>query len=167
MPLYVIATTDDPAVILNASGIFLFGFTYLYVGITNLWGFDTSGLGWYCLWMSIIAIVYSLFNLFYFDNPVFGVIWLAWSFLWGLFFMLLALKRGIIRNPIEGPRVPGGSTANARFVIFLRSIYGQHGLSVWRTISSVHPRAPSRPSPCPARCSRRPAAGQDDEQRGK
>jgi hypothetical protein len=24
---------------------------------------------------------------------VFGVIWLAWSFLWTLFFMLLALKR--------------------------------------------------------------------------
>jgi uncharacterized membrane protein len=93
VPFYIIATTSDPDVILNASGIFLFGFTYLYVGITNLWGFDTSGLGWYCLWVAIIAIVYSLLNFFYFGDPIFGVIWLAWSFLWTLFFILLALKR--------------------------------------------------------------------------
>ena len=93
VPFYIVATADDPNVILNASGIFLFGFTYLYVGITNLWGFDTSGLGWYCLWVAIIAIVYSLFNFFYFGDWLFGIIWLLWSFLWGLFFVLLALKR--------------------------------------------------------------------------
>jgi hypothetical protein len=97
VPFYIIATTEDPAVILNASGIFLFGFTYLYVGVTNLWGFDTSGLGWYCLWVAILAIVYSLLNFFYFGDPVFGVIWLMWSFLWGLFFILLGLKRDIAR----------------------------------------------------------------------
>lgn len=97
VPFYIIATASDPDVILNASGIFLFGFTYLYVGITNLWGFDTSGLGWYCLWVAIIAIVYSLLNFFYFGDPYFGVIWLMWSFLWGLFFVLLGLKREITR----------------------------------------------------------------------
>jgi hypothetical protein len=42
---------------------------------------------------AIIAIVYSLLNFFYFGDPIFGVIWLAWSFLWTLFFILLALKR--------------------------------------------------------------------------
>jgi hypothetical protein len=97
VPFYIIATASDPDVILNASGIFLFGFTYLYVGITNLWGFDTSGLGWYCLWVAIIAIVYSLLNFLYFGDPIFGVIWLVWSFLWTLFFVLLALKREISR----------------------------------------------------------------------
>ncbi len=97
VPFYIIATTDDPNVILNASGIFLFGFTYLYVGITNLWGFDTSGLGWYCLWVAIIAVVYSLLNFFYFGHPVFGVIWLMWSFLWAVSFILLAFKRKIAR----------------------------------------------------------------------
>jgi uncharacterized membrane protein len=97
VPFYIIATASDQDVILNASGIFLFGFTYLYVGVTNLWGFDTSGLGWYCLWVAILAIVYSLLNFFYFGDPIFGVIWLAWSFLWTLFFILLALKREISR----------------------------------------------------------------------
>lgn len=36
-------------------------------------------------------------NFFYFGDPVFGVIWLMWSFLWTLFFVLLALKREIGR----------------------------------------------------------------------
>jgi hypothetical protein len=93
IPFFVIATTDDPLIILNASGIFLFGFTYLYVGVTNLGGFDTSGLGWYCLWVAILAPVYSMLNFFLFGDPVFGVLWLMWSFLWGLFFVLLALKK--------------------------------------------------------------------------
>ena len=74
VPFYIIATMDDPAVILNASGIFLFGSTYLYVGVTNVGGFDTSELGWHCLWVAIIAVVHSLFNFFYFGDPDFGVI---------------------------------------------------------------------------------------------
>jgi len=73
VPFYIIATMDDPAVILNASGIF-FGSTYLYVGVTNVGGFDTSEIGWHCLWVAIIAVVYSLFNFFYFGDPDFGVI---------------------------------------------------------------------------------------------
>jgi putative amide transporter protein len=97
VPFYIIATADDPLVILNASGIFLFGFTYLYVGITNLGEFDTSGLGWYCLWVAILAIAYSLANFFYLGSVVFGVIWIMWSFLWALFFVLLALKKDIAR----------------------------------------------------------------------
>ncbi len=37
--------------------------------------------------------MYSLFNFFYFGDWLFGIIWLMWSFLWALFFALLALKR--------------------------------------------------------------------------
>lgn len=97
IPFYIIATATDPYIILNASGIFLFGFTYLYVGITNLGDFDTSGLGWYCLWVAVVALAYSAANFFILGSPVFGVIWIMWSFLWGLFFVLLALKRDIQR----------------------------------------------------------------------
>ena len=99
VPFCIIATADDPAVILNASGISLF--TYLYVGVTNLGGFDTGGLGWYCLWVAIIAVVYPLLNFFYFGDPFFGVIRIMWSFLWGLFFVLLASSG-------RSPASPGG-----------------------------------------------------------
>lgn len=95
-PFYLIFTSQgDQWLIFNASGIFLFGLTYLYVGITNLKDLDTTGLGWYSLWVAIMAIGYSLMNFIQFGDEKFGVIWLMWSFLWLLFFILLGLKKEI------------------------------------------------------------------------
>jgi len=46
-PLYLIFTANgDPATILGASGLFLFGFTYLYVAMTQTWDLD------YCYYSS-------------------------------------------------------------------------------------------------------------------
>jgi hypothetical protein len=45
------------------------------------------------LWVAILAVVYSMLNFFLFGDSVFSVLWIMWSFLWGLFFVLLALKR--------------------------------------------------------------------------
>ncbi|PLR95801.1 transporter [Bacillus sp. T33-2] len=95
-PLYLIMTSQgDTAVILNASGIFLFGFTYLYVGLTNLLDLNTSGLGYYCLWVCILAIGFSLLNFTQFADVKFGIIWAMWSYLWLLFFLLLGLGMDI------------------------------------------------------------------------
>lgn len=97
-PLYLIMTADgDAAAILGASGIFLFGFTYLYVGITNLCNLDTTGVGWYSLWVAILAVGFSIVNFTMFGDVKFGIIWLMWAFLWTLFFILLGLKRDIGR----------------------------------------------------------------------
>jgi hypothetical protein len=93
IPFYLVATGETPDDILNASGIFLFGFTYLYVGITNLANQQPLGLGWYCLWVVIMAIAFSMVNFFRFDDVKFGTIWLNWAVLWGLFFLVLALGR--------------------------------------------------------------------------
>lgn len=93
IPFYLVATGETADEILNASGIFLFGFTYLYVGITNLTGQSTSGLGWYCLWVVILAVAFSLVNFIRFDDVKFGTIWLNWAVLWGLFWLVLALGR--------------------------------------------------------------------------
>jgi hypothetical protein len=93
-PLYLIITSaGDANVILNASGIFLFGFTYLYVGLTNWFDLKTTGLGWYCLWVAILALGFSYLNFFQFADVKFGVIWLFWAYLWFLFYLLLA--RGV------------------------------------------------------------------------
>jgi len=98
IPLYLIMTAgDDIWLIFNAGGIFLFGFTYLYVGITNLANLDTTGLGWYCLWVSIAAIGYAIINFAQFSDFKFGIIWVLWSYLWFLFFLLLGLKKQIGR----------------------------------------------------------------------
>ncbi|MFI7451978.1 AmiS/UreI family transporter [Nonomuraea sp. NPDC049714] len=91
--LLIVFNPADTATILGASGIYLFGFTYLYVGINLLGGFDSTGVGYFSLFVAIMALGYSYANFQLLGDPAFGVIWLYWSFLWALFFVLLGLKR--------------------------------------------------------------------------
>ncbi len=92
-PTYLIFTANgDPLVILGASGLYLFGFTYLYVGIGLLAGLDTTGVGWFSLFVAVVALGYSWANFAILGDRPFGVIWLYWAFLWALFFVLLGLK---------------------------------------------------------------------------
>jgi uncharacterized membrane protein len=99
-PLYLIFTASGTpaevsATILLGSGLFLFGFTYLYVAINNIYDLDGSGLGWFCLYVVLAAIVYAYFN-FRTATPggnVLTVLWLSWAFLWGLFWLVLSLGK--------------------------------------------------------------------------
>ncbi|GAA4543641.1 AmiS/UreI family transporter [Amycolatopsis samaneae] len=77
--------------ILAASGLYLFGFTYLYVGIANLAGLPPEGLGWFSLFVAGAAVVYAGISFWHDHDPVFGVIWLCWALLWALFFLVLGL----------------------------------------------------------------------------
>ena len=93
-PLYLIFTANgDADVILSASGLFLFSFTYLYVAVNLTWNLDSTGLGYFCLFVAITAVVFSYLNFTRFADPAFGVIWIYWAFLWLLFFLLLGRKR--------------------------------------------------------------------------
>lgn len=93
-PTFLLFTAGtDPAKILAASGLYLFGFTYLYVGIGQLAGLDSTGVGWFSLFVAVSALGYSWANFSIVGDAAFGVIWLYWAFLWGLFFVLLGLKR--------------------------------------------------------------------------
>ena len=79
---YLIISADgDQTRILAASGLYLFGFTYFYVGWNLLGNLDGTGLGMFSLFVAVSAVVYSIIT---FDpgDLVFGVIWLYWSFLW-------------------------------------------------------------------------------------
>lgn len=90
-PLYIIVTADgNTQAIFGAAGVFLFGFTYLYVGLTNWFDLQTTGLGWYCLWVAILAIGFSYVNFIQFSDFKFGIIWLLWAYLWFLFYLVLA-----------------------------------------------------------------------------
>ncbi|MFD3452341.1 AmiS/UreI family transporter [Streptomyces sp. NPDC058691] len=93
-PTYLIFTAgNDQDKILSASGIYLFGFTYLYVGIVLLAGMDNICVGYYSLFVAVVALGYSFANFHLLKDYPFGVIWLYWSFLWGLFFLLFGLRR--------------------------------------------------------------------------
>jgi hypothetical protein len=91
IPFYLIATAHTPNDILSAAGIFLFGFTYLYVGIVNLAGFKADGIGWYSLWVAALATGFGLTTILRFHDTPSGLLWLQWAVLWGLFWVVLAL----------------------------------------------------------------------------
>jgi hypothetical protein len=92
----------DNAEIRAAAYIMLFAFTYLWVAY-NQWVRDVNGhaFGWYCLFVSITAIVagiYAFSNADGNDATVYlGFDWIAWAILWFMFFVLLALERPIAR----------------------------------------------------------------------
>jgi hypothetical protein len=95
-PTFLIFTADgDAATILAASGLYLFGFTYLYVGINLLANLDGTGLGWFSAFVAACAVVYAGLNLWYFQprDTGFTAIWLYWAVLWTLFWVVLGLKR--------------------------------------------------------------------------
>src|ERR1700733_2963620 len=100
-PFSLIAAPPPADDILLDSGIFLFGFTYLYVGISNLAGQSLVGLGWYSAWVAIMAAAFGITNIVKFHDPTIGLLWLQWSVLWALFWLGLGL--GISRlTPITG-----------------------------------------------------------------
>jgi hypothetical protein len=91
VPFYLITTATNTSDILLDSGIFLFGFTYLYVGIGNLAGTSPVGLGWYSAWVALMAAAFGITNIVKFHDTTTGLLWLQWSVLWGLFWAVLGL----------------------------------------------------------------------------
>ncbi|WML41343.1 AmiS/UreI family transporter [Neobacillus sp. OS1-2] len=96
IPFYLLMVSDQTNwELYNDAAIFLFGLTYLYVGTTALKGFEGNGLGWFCLWVAIIAVVYTITSIVHFHDVVSALTWGMWSFLWFLFFLSNALKKKI------------------------------------------------------------------------
>lgn len=88
--LTIAAGSDD---LLKATPLFLFGLTYLWSGITNLTGNNGTALGWFCLWVAAMTVVFSAVAFFHFSDPKEALIWLNWGVLWGLFWSVLARGR--------------------------------------------------------------------------
>ncbi|MDV3129536.1 transporter [Mycobacterium sp. 21AC1] len=93
IPTILLTTADgDPTVIAGASGLYLFGFTYLWVGINAVTDWPPEGLGWFSLFVAVAALGYAA-HTWGEGGRIFVVIWLSWSVLWLLFFLVLGLGR--------------------------------------------------------------------------
>jgi putative amide transporter protein len=93
-PIYLIITSDQSNwSMFNNGAVFLFGFTYLYLGATILKGYDWSGLGWYSLWVAMMALVYAVVFYIQENDTLNALIWVMWAFLWFLFYISSALKK--------------------------------------------------------------------------
>ena len=86
--LAIVGAAGDLDVVFGAGASYLFGFTYLYVGINNLTGNDGRGLGWYSAFVAAMAVVYGVLG--FGADPVMSVVWFVWAVMWGLFFLILA-----------------------------------------------------------------------------
>lgn len=74
------------------ASIYLFAFTYLYVGVTFILNLDGRGVGWFSLFVSIAAAFYGVMAIAVAD-PMSALTWFFWSLLWGLFFFGMGLGR--------------------------------------------------------------------------
>jgi putative amide transporter protein len=162
-PTYLIFTASgDPVTVaktvLAASGLYLFGFTYLYVGIGLLAGLDTTGVGWFSLFVAIMTLGYSYANFAILGDRPFGVIWLMWGFLWALFFVVLGLKHeGLTRYTGWVTIIQAWVTAAIPAFLLLTDLWRYEdaiaiGMAVGSVIvfgalyAFVHPREPRAPA---------------------
>lgn len=96
IPFYLIMISDQSNwTVYSYAATFLFGLTYLYVGVTFIKGMDSSGLGWFCIWVAIIALFYMVVSFVQFHDVVNALTWFMWALLWYLFFVLNAQKKNI------------------------------------------------------------------------
>lgn len=136
-PTYLIFTANgDADVILAAAGLYLFGFTYLYVGLNLVFDLDGTGLGYFCAFVVVCALVYSGLNFFRFKDNGFGVIWLYWAFLWALFFLVLGLKRdGLTRYTGAVCAIQGWVTGTIPAFLLLTGRYSENENTVAVTLA--------------------------------
>lgn len=85
-------TPREAGEIFAASGIYLFGFTYLWVGINGMRDYRGRGFGWFALVVAVCTLVYAGDSFLRQGDAGFGVIWLLWGILWFLFFLVLGLE---------------------------------------------------------------------------
>ena len=91
--IILIQAAGDPAATFGAAGLYLFGFTYLYVGLVQVTDAGPEGLGWFSLFVAVCAAVIGTLQFTMVSDPVFGMIWYLWAVLWLLFFLVLGLGR--------------------------------------------------------------------------
>lgn len=95
---YLAFVKNDPASIAAAAQILLFAFTYLWVAWNRWNAADGRGLGWYCLFVAIIAVPtgYLVLSSATTTWEVWlGLDWFAWAVLWFLFWVFLYLKKPV------------------------------------------------------------------------
>lgn len=90
----------DAASVRGAALTLLFTATYLWVAYNRVAAVDGRGLGWFSLFIAITATPVALQALAGAQSTLdlwMGINWTIWAVVWFLYFLLLSLKRNILR----------------------------------------------------------------------
>ena len=96
--LLILLNADDPADVSAAAFTLLFSMTYAWVGINRFTDTDGKGLGWFSLFVSLTVLpkgIIDVANALTFMDVWLGLSWIAWSGLWFMYFLTLALQKNI------------------------------------------------------------------------
>ncbi|WP_282022655.1 AmiS/UreI family transporter [Priestia flexa] len=138
-PFYLIIVSNQTNwVLYEKAAIFLFGLTYLYVGVTVIKGMEGTGLGYYSLWVSILALVYMTIAFTRYGDVVNGLTWLLWAFLWFLFYFINTQERDITEYVGKVAVVQSWITLTIPALFNLTGVWGAEGLYyMWIAVLSV------------------------------
>ncbi|UUO02633.1 amidase [Mycolicibacterium novocastrense] len=90
LPTLMLVQAGGDTGIVNATWpSLLFGFTYLWFGLIQIYDLEPQGFGWYSAFVAAIALFHAVKSIG--TDPVFAVIWATWAVMWTLFFVLLGL----------------------------------------------------------------------------
>lgn len=89
--LGLMSLAGGAAQLLTVAGMFLFGLTYVYVGLDALLHLGSKGLGWFCGMVAGLGLLLAAAWLG--TDRLLAVLWLAWAVLWAALFGSLALGR--------------------------------------------------------------------------
>lgn len=90
LPTLVLVTADgDPGIVNATWPSYLFGFTYLWFGLIQIFDLDPKAFGWYSAFVATTAALYAVITVP--TDPVFAVNWATWAIMWSLFFVLMGL----------------------------------------------------------------------------
>lgn len=141
-----ISAHGDLPRILAAAGLSLFGFTYLAVGWSLRGGLNGTGLGRFWLFGAVATVVNSILSLDAGD-PVFGAMWLYWSVLWLLHYLLLGRKQAAVGRSAGAVATVQGRVTDALAAFLLdgspRLHRGEH-LCGDRARCAFRPAAPAQ-----------------------
>ncbi|MCV7278943.1 amidase [Mycolicibacterium flavescens] len=94
--LILVQANGDAGVVNGAWPSLLFGFTYLWFGLIQIFDLEPQGFGWYSAFVAVIAAYHAVKSVQ--PDPVFAVIWATWAIMWTLFFVLLGLGLTHVRS---------------------------------------------------------------------
>lgn len=147
-PTYLIIAADgDVDQIFAASGIYLFGFTYLWVGANCFTDHSNRGFGWFALLVAMCTVVYAADSFVRVGDLGFGVIWLLWGVLWFLFFLVLGLELDALGPPTGFFTVVAGAiTGVAAFLSLMGGWTGEWAPAVVIAVIGAAALAASAPA---------------------